>query len=108
MAAWANALEIQGFVVRFEVKVHPNGKLAEINLAEPRDLAGQSLPAGAKLRFRADGTLQRADYVSKRGFMIHGEPWSDTVHLTFDCHEKLVESHTEHFQADHAPHPPQR
>jgi hypothetical protein len=57
---------------------------------------------------RADGTLQRADYVSKRGFMIHGEPWSDTVHLTFDCHEKLVESHTEHFQADHAPHPPKR
>jgi hypothetical protein len=108
MAAWANALEIQGFVVLFEVKVHPSGKLAEINLAEPRDLAGQSLPAGAKLRFRADGTLQRADYVSKRGFMIHGEPWSDTVHLTFDCHEKLVESHTEHFQADHAPHPPQR
>jgi len=56
----------------------------------------------------ADGTLQRADYVSKRGFMIHGEPWSDTVHLTFDCHEKVVESHTEHFQADHAPHPPKR
>ncbi|MDC0741369.1 hypothetical protein [Polyangium mundeleinium] len=100
--------EIQGFVVRSDVKVHPNGKLAEIVLAQPRDLAGQSFPAGAKLRFRADGTLQRADYVSKRGFMIHGEPWSDTVHLTFDCHEKVVESHTEHFQADHAPHPPKR
>ncbi|WP_281334085.1 hypothetical protein [Polyangium sp. 6x1] len=101
-------LAIQGFVARSEVKVHPNGKLAEIDLAEPADLAGQSFPAGAKLRFRADGTLQRADYVSKRGFMIHGEPWSDTVHLTFDCHEKVVGSRTEHFQAEHAPHPPKR
>jgi hypothetical protein len=99
-------ITLSGYDVSYSFEVHPNGQLARAYLAAPRVVAGTSFPERATLHFRPDGTLRRASYEAARGVMIHGEPWTDTRHLAFDCHDGLISSRTEHYQAEHAPHPP--
>lgn len=98
-------LSIGAYRIRYEFKVHPGGALAEIELAEPRTIQGHDFPEPSKLSFREDGSLRRAEYVTRRGLMPHGEPWTDTLHQRFDCAGKVVSSRVEHWQADTAPHP---
>lgn len=89
--------------INYDFRVHPNGKLAMATLTAPAKLVGQDFPAFAKLGFRDDGSLEAAEFVSKRGFMIHGEQWTDTTTMTFDPKGKVLTSHTEHYQSDVRP-----
>ena len=89
--------------IKYEFELHPNGKPKLVTLASPAMIQGQELPASAKLAFRADGSLEAAEYIEKSGFMIHGEPWHDTRHTTFDPAGKIVTTHVEHYQAHDPP-----
>lgn len=95
----AGALSIEG-----DFTLHPSGALHAVALAAAATVDGHAFPERARLEFRGDGTLARADYVAARGFMIHGEQWTDTVHESFDATGKLVTaSTTEHWQSTARP-----
>lgn len=96
MVAW-------GMTINYEFGVHPNGKPKLVNLRKPVKLAGHEFPDFAKLAFRDDGSLEAAEYVEARGFMIHGEPWEDTRTMTFDKTGKVTSTHLEHYQAKDPP-----
>jgi hypothetical protein len=100
--------ELLGYPVRSAFGVHPNGALAEFTLAEPRTIQGHDFPAFASIWLRADGSLERAVYTSARGVMVHGEPWSDEVDVTFDRAGHQLTKSVEHHQAREAPRPPHR
>ncbi|MCW5801095.1 MAG: hypothetical protein KIT31_01685 [Deltaproteobacteria bacterium] len=95
----SDPITVRGLSIRFELTVHPGGALAEAELAAPAKLHGHAFPAGAKLAFRADGTLERAQHVARRGFLPHGEEWTDTLHLVFDRAGKITSSTTQHWQS---------
>ncbi|MFT3770343.1 MAG: hypothetical protein QM820_33365 [Minicystis sp.] len=47
--AWlAEPLLIEGYLVRYEIEAHPNGRLAMIELEEPRTIAGHEFPERSK------------------------------------------------------------
>lgn len=94
---------VQGILVRWDVALHENGRLRAFTLAEAKTLSGQELPEGAKVELRPDGTLKYAEYVTKRGFMPHGEMWTDTKHVRYDCEGKVLGEYTDHWQADRPP-----
>jgi len=98
-------MHVRGWLVRSELEVHASGGLAHIHLAEPRTVGGIALPEFAEVWFFEDGSPWHVEYVAEEGFMIHGEPWSDTRRVTFDCDGRIVADHTEHWQA---PSPPPR
>jgi hypothetical protein len=85
--------------IRSDFALHPNGKLRVVELAAPAKLQGHDFPADAELAFRGDGTLEAAKYVEKRGFLPHGEQWTDTRHLTFDATGKVTSSQVDHWQS---------
>jgi hypothetical protein len=89
--------------IRYEFGLHPNGKLKTVTLAKDATVAGHKFPAFGKLAFRDDGTLEAAEYVSDRGFMIHGEEWHDTKYETFDRSGKVTSSRKDHYQSDVRP-----
>ncbi len=86
--------------IRSDFALHPNGKLRIVELAVAAKVQGNDFPEDAKLAFHVDGTLERAEYVSAHGFMIHGEQWRDTVHATYDAAGKLATSTTDHWQEE--------
>lgn len=96
-------LAMGGREIRWEFAVHDNGALATFSLVAPERIQGHDFPAHATIHLRDDGSLFRAEYVSDSGFMPHGEPWSDTRTLRFDCEGTIVQEHEEHFQADSPP-----
>ena len=102
--AWLDKpLEIAGWRVQYQVHAYASGKLAQIELAEPRTVAGIAVPQRGKVWLREDGSTFRIEYVADEGFMVHGEPWSDTRTITFDCAGQIVSDTTEHYQAQDSP-----
>jgi hypothetical protein len=91
--------------IRYDFALHPNGKLREVELAAPAKIQGHDFPERAKLAFRDDGSLERAQYIVDRGSMPHGEPWHDTLHASYDRTGKQTGSFTDHWQAPFPPHP---
>lgn len=89
--------------IDWDFTLYPSGKLESVQLAKPAKLVGIDFPDGAKLKFRADGTLEEAEYVVKEGFMIHGEPWRDTRFVGFDKAGKITRDRTDHWQSDVRP-----
>ena len=86
--------------IRSEFALHSNGKLRAATLGAKATVQGHAFPDFAELAFRADGTLERAEYVEDRGFMPHGEMWEETRHVTFDVAGKVTSSHTTRWQSD--------
>jgi hypothetical protein len=91
------------WTIEYDFRIHPNGKLMRIGLAKAAKIAGHEFPERAELVFRDDGSLEAAQYVEKRGFMIHGEPWTDTRFMTFDKTGKVLTTRLEHYQAKEGP-----
>jgi hypothetical protein len=89
--------------IAYEFQLHGNGKLKVVTLRKPAKIGGHEFPDFAKVAFRDDGSLEAAEYVAKRGFMIHGEPWTDTRHMTFDRANRIATDRTEHYQAKEGP-----
>lgn len=89
--------------IKYDFQLHPNGKLKLVTLASPAKIMGHEFPDSAKLAVREDGSLESAKYVEAHGFMIHGEPWSDTRYTTFDQDGKVVTTRVEHHQAHDPP-----
>lgn len=96
-------MTIGGYPVRYQVDVYESGRLARFDLAEALEISGHAFPERAEIRLREDGSLYRAEYVAKSGVMVHGEPWTDTRHLRFDCGGGIVSDHVTHWQADRPP-----
>lgn len=102
--AWLReAMSIAGYPVQWDLTVFESGRLRQLTLASALTVSGHAFPADAKLWLREDGSLYRAEYVSQSGFMVHGEPWTDTRHLRFDCRGKIVSDEVTHYQADRPP-----
>jgi hypothetical protein len=99
----ASAIKAGALQIRYELTLHPNGKLRTAELAADATIQGHALPEWAELEFRADGTLERAKFVEKRGTMPHGEEWTDTRHMTFDPKGKVTHSYLDHWQSDVRP-----
>ena len=97
---------IGGTRISSEFGLHESGALRAIHLAEARTIHGQKLPERAIVELRKDGSLQYAEFEVDRGFMPHGEMWTDTKHVRYDCASKVSTEHTSHYQAEFAPHPP--
>lgn len=98
-----DSISAGALTIRSTFELHPNGKLKRVSLGAPAKVAGHDFPEFAQLAFRDDGTLEAANYVAKRGFMIHGEPWTDTRHMQFDRAGKITSDRTEHYQAQESP-----
>jgi hypothetical protein len=90
--------------IRYDFALHPNGKLRTATLGAAAKIQGHDFPEFAKLAFRSDGTLERSEHVTKMGAMPHGELTTDTLHQSFDASGKITSSHTDHWQAETAPH----
>lgn len=103
-SAWiGEPLEVAGWRVRYEVRAYASGKLASFELAEPRTIGGISVPERGKVWLREDGSAWQIEYVADEGFMPHGEPWTDTRTVRFDCAGQIVSDATEHYQAEDSP-----
>jgi len=102
----ADAIQVGDLWMTGEFELHPDGKLRAVGLAKPATVQTHAFPEHAKLWFRGDRTLERAEFVSAHGFMIHGEQWTDTTHQTFDAKGAITSSTVTHFQSDIRP--PQR
>ncbi|HWB80778.1 MAG TPA: hypothetical protein VG755_37705 [Nannocystaceae bacterium] len=103
-SAWiGEPLEVAGWRVRYDVRAYATGKLAHFELAEPRTIAGIAVPERGKVWLREDGSPWQIQYVADEGFMVHGEPWSDTRTVRFDCAGQIVSDATDHYQAQDSP-----
>ena len=98
-----DAIQVGELWLTGEFSLHPDGKLRAIVLAKPATVKAHVFPERAKLEFRTDRTLERAEFVSAEGFMIHGEQWTDTTHQTFDAKGAITSSTVTHFQSDVRP-----
>jgi hypothetical protein len=101
------SFKVGALVLTSEFTLHPGGALHAVQLDEAATVRGREFPMQAKLSLRPDGSLESAEFVSKRGFMIHGEPWTDTTHQTFDAKGNVTSSSVTHFQSNARP-PPKR
>lgn len=99
---------IRGFLVSYEFTLHENGALHVFRLAEARTIQGQKLPERATVELRRDGSLAQAEFEVDQGFMPHGELWTDTKQVSYDCAGKVRSEYVEHYQAPFPPHPPRR
>jgi len=102
----ATPIAVGNLHIRGGFAVHGNGALHTLELDEAATVQRHDFPVDAHLELRDDGTLAAATWESARGFMIHGEPWSDTTTATFDRDGKTTSSVTKHWQSMVAPHPP--
>lgn len=94
---------VSGVPIRGEFTLHENGALASFTLAENHRVGGREFQAFAEVWLYEDGSLWHVEFVADRGFMIHGEPWTDTRKITFDCSGAVTSDRTEHYQAKTAP-----
>ncbi len=99
----AEPLTVGGLAIRGDFALHPGGGPRVVELAADATVAGHALPAGATLELRADGSLAAARYVEDEGFMSHGEPWTDTAHVTYDASGRETSHTTEHWQSTARP-----
>jgi hypothetical protein len=88
-----------GYRVQYELEVHENGELAHFTLLEPRTLAAIDLPERAEVWMRPDKSIWHIEYIADEGFMPHGEMWTDTRKVTFDCEQRIVSDVTDHWMA---------
>lgn len=101
---WAkDPIVVGGLTIDWDFELDGNGKLRVARLSKAAKIQGHDFPDNANLKFRADGTLEQASYIAKRGFMIHGEQWTDTRSLTFDKTGKITSDYTDHWQSDVRP-----
>lgn len=99
----AAPMTIQGLGARGDFALHASGRLRAVVLADDATVQGHAFPAFAKLELREDGSLAAAEYVEDRGFMIHGEMWTDTAHVTYDAAGQETSHTVEHWQAEEPP-----
>ena len=100
LGGWTTDPIVAGtLTISSDFRVHPNGTLHTVTLGKPARLAGIEFPERAELTFRADGTLEAAEYLAKIGFMIHGERWTDTRHVGFDKAGKITSDYIDHYQS---------
>jgi hypothetical protein len=98
-----DAMAVGALSIFFDYTLYPSGKLHDIELAAKTTIAGHEFPEFAKLELRETGTLAAARYISDRGFMIHGEEWTDTTVATYDAAGHVVTTSTSHYQSDVRP-----
>ena len=98
-----NPVAMAGYVVRSTVAFHESGGLSSFTLAEPHRIGTLELEAFAQVWLYEDGRPWHVELVSDRGFMVHGEPWTDTRKVTFDCSGSVTRDVTEHYQSDVRP-----
>jgi len=94
------AATVGGLRIVMEFRLYSDGKLREAELAEPARVQGHDFPRDAHLQFRADGSLERARYLEKKGFMIHGEEWRHTATVTYDRSGVETSHDVEHWQSE--------
>lgn len=94
-----NPVEIAGYVVQSTVSLYESGGLASFTLAESHRVATLALEAFAQVWLYEDGRPWHVELVSARGFMVHGEPWTDTRKVTFDCSGQVTGDETSHYQS---------
>jgi hypothetical protein len=95
--------KLAGIVADGDFKLHRNGRPWELRLAQDTLVGGRSFPASAHLWFRMNGSLEKAEYVEARGFMVHGEPWTDTRTKQFDANGLETSSTLSRFQSTARP-----
>src|SRR5262249_27477240 len=88
-----------GWRIQGEFELYRGGKPRAVELAAPARVQGHDFPQRARLQFRPDGTLERARYVEKSGFMIHGEEWRDTATVDYDRSGAETGRNVEHWQS---------
>jgi hypothetical protein len=93
----------RGLSIRGEFTLLPSGQVGSVVLAAETTLAHTKFPAGAELQLRDDGSLERAKWISARGFMIHGEEWEDTTTASYDATGHTTSSYTTHYQSNVRP-----
>jgi hypothetical protein len=103
-AALNDPMYVAGWLVDQDLEADDAGRLTHFTLAEKRTVGGIALPERARVWLHADGSPWHVEYIADEGFMIHGEPWSDTRDVTFDCAGRIVADTTEHYQAPSRPH----
>lgn len=96
-------MQLQGHLARFDFELHESGGLAKFDLGRDETIDGHPIPEFGTAFLRTNGSLERAIYESDSGFMPHGERWTDTTHIRFDCAGTVLEQRVEHFQADKRP-----
>jgi hypothetical protein len=99
----AVAIAIGALKIRGDFTLHDSGAVHELELAEAARVHSHDFPVEAHLELRPDGTLAAARWVSASGFMIHGEPWTDTTSATYDAAGRTTSSMTDHWQSDVRP-----
>jgi len=98
-----DTVTIGALPISSDFTLYPSGKLHMVELAAKATVAGHEFPEFAKLELRETGTLAAARYISERGFMIHGEEWTDTTEATYDAAGHVVTTSTTHYQSDVRP-----
>jgi hypothetical protein len=96
-------ITVGALTINYAFSLHANGALEAVTLVAAATIQGHEFPAFAKLELRADGTLVRAEYVEDSGFMVHGEPWTDTRRSSYDKDGKITSTSLEHYQAMDSP-----
>jgi hypothetical protein len=97
-------LVVGALTIRGDFTLHPDGALRTCELAAPATIQGIEFPEWqSSLELGPDGKLVRARWTVHRGFMPHGEMWTDTRTATFDPAGKILTSSDEHWQAETPP-----
>ncbi|MFO0550096.1 MAG: hypothetical protein U0271_16995 [Polyangiaceae bacterium] len=94
---------IAGFPILGSFTVHESGGLASFTLAEAHRVGRLDLEAFAEVWLYEDGSPWHVEFVTDSGFMVHGEPWTDTRKMTFDCDGHTTHDETEHYQSTARP-----
>ena len=96
-------IELAGYALRWEFSLHDNRRLAFFTLDAARTIQGNAFEPWTKVALRPDGSLRYAQYEVDSGFMPHGERWTDTAYVRYDCHGAVTSRNVEHWQAEHPP-----
>jgi hypothetical protein len=97
-------LVVGALTIRGDFTLHPGGALRTCELAAKATIQGHEFPEWqSSLELAPDGKLVRARWTANRGFMPHGEMWTDTRTATFDPAGKIVTSSDQHWQAETPP-----
>lgn len=96
----ATPITAGALMIRYELSLHPNGKLRSVELAAKVTIQGHAFPERAELLFRADGTLEAAKYIEDDGFMPHGEQWTETRYTTYDAKGKVTSTRLDRWQSN--------
>lgn len=94
---------LAGVPIASDFQLYADGRPKMVHLGEAPRVQGHDLPGSAEVWFRADGTIERAKYVEKHGFMIHREPWRDTATVEYDRSGAKTGKDVQHWQSDVRP-----